>query len=264
MRTALNCVALVGAEIRFSPLSRERVTWPTALVTCKSKGAELAYFNNRAEYDQYLNEISIHENSWIGVSRKSSYEESWKTVIGRDIQFQSWARGEPNGRQRGENCVEYSAWHKHWNDQNCLDKNKFSCRFEMTDRCIDFKRVTNDAVDWNTAKYKCKEAGGVLAYFENPSEYDQFSRQMELAGSNEWLGIERSSSDGWSTAKGTKNMFFLWMTAADKQRLGFKGTDEPSNMGGKENCVEYRGIHKKWNDVPCENKNRFACRFDTC
>ena len=41
MRTALSCVALVGAEIRFSPLSRERVTWPTALVTCKSKGAEL-------------------------------------------------------------------------------------------------------------------------------------------------------------------------------------------------------------------------------
>jgi hypothetical protein len=68
--------------------------------------------------------------------------------------------------------------------------------------CVHFERVTDETVDWNTAKDECEKADGVLAYFENSEEYDKFSQQMELGGSDEWLGIKRSSSDGWSTAKG--------------------------------------------------------------
>ena len=103
----------------------------------------------------------------------------------------------------------------------------------------------------------------MLAYFDNSLEYDKFSQQMELGGSNEWLGIERSSIHGWSTASGTKNLFFQWTTAADKGDPESEN-DEPNNYGGNEDCVEYRGIYKKWNDTPCNQKKRFACRFNTC
>ncbi|CBY32847.1 unnamed protein product [Oikopleura dioica] len=265
MRIALSLGALARAEIGFFAPNSDRVDYKTAKTTCELYGAEMSYFDNQAEYDQFLKFIDTgNENLWIGVSRSNS-QTGWSTVTTKEYKFQSWARGEPNNADGRENCVEYSAWHKDWNDQDCSDKNRFICRVKsMKASCIDFTRVSNLAVDWNTAKLKCKEAGGALAYFDNSLEYDQFSRQMGLGNSNEWLGVHRSSRDGWSTVEGKKNMFFQWMTAAGKRRLGYGGSDEPNNWGGKEDCVEYRGIHKKWNDSPCQNKNKFACRFDTC
>merc|ERR1712127_506556 len=100
--------------------------------------------------------------------------------------------------------------------------------------CVHFERVSDETVDWYTAKDECERADGVLAYFDNSLEYDKFTQQIEL-GSNEWLGIERSSSDGWSTASGTKNLFFLWTTAADMGNPNWY-VDEPNNSGGDENC----------------------------
>jgi hypothetical protein len=87
---------------------------------------------------------------------------------------------------------------------------------------------------------------------------------MELGSSNEWLGIERSSIFGWATAKGTENTFFQWTTAADKGHPESPESNEPNNWGGEEDCVEYRGEYTKWNDILCQEKRRFACRFDTC
>lgn len=265
MRIALSLGALARAEIGFFAPNSDRVDYETAKTTCELYWADLSYFDNQAEYDQFLKFIDTgNENLWIGVSRSNS-QTGWSTVTTKEYKFQSWARGEPNNADGRENCVEYSAWHKDWNDQDCSDKNRFVCRVKsMKASCIDFTRVSNLAVDWNTAKLKCKEAGGALAYFDNSLEYDQYSRQMGLGNSNEWLGVHRSSRDGWSTVEGRKNLFFQWMTQAGKRRLGYGGSDEPNNWGGKEDCVEYRGIYKKWNDSPCQNKNKFACRFDTC
>jgi hypothetical protein len=106
---------------------------------------------------------------------------------------------------------------------------------------------------------------GVLAYFDNSLEYEKFSQQIELGASDEWLGIKRSSTHGWSTAKGTQNLFFQWATAADKQDIEQNTyNDEPNNHNGNEDCVEYHGTVGKWNDIPCQQEKRFACRFDTC
>ena len=129
--------------------------------------------------------------------------------------------------------------------------------------CVHFERVSDETVDWFTAKDECENADGVLAYFDNSLEYDKFSQQIELGGSDEWLGIKRSSTHGWSTAKGTQNLFFQWATAADKQDPD-TSNDEPNNHNGEEDCVEYHGTVGKWNDIPCQHEKRFACRFDTC
>ena len=78
--------------------------------------------------------------------------------------------------------------------------------------------------NWNTAKASCENIGAKLSYFNNEEELAAYHAAKN--GRWEWIGIERKNGDQWFTVGGVESTIYDW------------NSNEPSNNGGVENCVE--------------------------
>ena len=104
----------------------------------------------------------------------------------------------------------------------------------------------NTAVDYNTAKTTCAQAGGHLPYFTSNSEISAYNAQLSRT---EWLGIEKQNGN-WVDLTGALVTTFVW------------DMGEPNNGGGNENCVE-TDSWGFWNDVDCASLKLFSCYFES-
>ena len=107
--------------------------WNTADDECYKHNAHLASIHSDAatEFVGELLDQKEDNQVWIGAQREGK-KFKWKDESVFD--YENWNVGEPNHRDRMENCVElYSfklLWKTtplKWNDVACSDKNKYLC-----------------------------------------------------------------------------------------------------------------------------------------
>ncbi|XP_043641033.1 collectin-43-like [Drosophila teissieri] len=105
----------------------------------------------------------------------------------------------------------------------------------------------NERKSWTDAEETCRERGGHLAAFQTEDELEAVTRIVSIYSSF-WLGYHRNIEDEFETAAGNKGSFMKWYS------------EEPNNIGGKQNCV---GLHNStMYDENCDNTQAFICQLD--
>jgi hypothetical protein len=108
-------------------------------------------------------------------------------------------------------------------------------------------RFYSTALAWATARQRCVDLGGDLAYPANQAQHDLLWR---MAGVAAWIGVDDSTSEGsWRTPGGQAISYSKWCTG------------EPNGVDN-ENCG-HLGLQSSgcWNDSPCTGFNRpYICQ----
>ncbi|CAG5102966.1 Oidioi.mRNA.OKI2018_I69.chr1.g551.t1.cds [Oikopleura dioica] len=136
---------------------------------------------------------------------------------------------------------------------------------------------------WKDAHDYCRRQGGALAYFNNQEEYDLFTKDLDFSANNgwnvwykEWLGIRRmgtefrqnGSYEGWESIgyiniRKKEQLFFKWKSDEPNNSRNYKSYS--GRYGNRqESCVEFDINDLQWNDLRCNKRMRFHCRFDDC
>ena len=114
----------------------------------------------------------------------------------------------------------------------------------LESRCFRFYPT---AFDWETARQRCVDLGGDLAYPANQAQHDLLWR---MAGVAAWIGVDDRTSEGsWRTPGGQSISYSKWCTG------------EPNGVDN-ENCG-HLGLQSSgcWNDSPCTGFNRpYLCQ----
>lgn len=124
--------------VDFKSVSSDTVSFSSAQYICKGLGGHLSFFKNVHEYRKYLAQIGTDRYRWLGIHRfwvSSSRSYTWKTVTNQEINYFSWASGEPNNAYDDRDCVEFNSDSQKWKNNNCANLYLFSCRFEKD--CIE-------------------------------------------------------------------------------------------------------------------------------
>ncbi|XP_019210913.2 C-type lectin domain family 2 member B-like [Oreochromis niloticus] len=74
--------------------STESKTWSDSRRDCQDKGADLVMINSKEE-QEFINELNMRGESWIGLERTSQKHE-WKWVDGSLLTEMFWAPGKQN------------------------------------------------------------------------------------------------------------------------------------------------------------------------
>uniref|UniRef100_A0A669DUZ1 C-type lectin domain-containing protein n=1 Tax=Oreochromis niloticus TaxID=8128 RepID=A0A669DUZ1_ORENI len=82
--------------------STERKTWSESRRDCQDKGADLVMINSKEE-QEFINELNMRGESWIGLERYSQKHE-WKWVDGSLLTEMFWAPG-----KQSDSLVYYAA-----------------------------------------------------------------------------------------------------------------------------------------------------------
>lgn len=123
---------------RYFYFEKKTLSYEDAKQNCISK-AEGTKFTGRlfepqtAIENDYVAEaagayLPANPDFWIGI-RTEPTERKFKFESGREI-FNNWSRGEPNGAEDGEDCVDIQKLRNwDWNDMNCSQKWGSICEF---------------------------------------------------------------------------------------------------------------------------------------
>lgn len=78
----------------------KQMKWLEAMTFCEGLGGHLATITSEEEQNVITGLVADSEygNFWLGSYRK---DDQWVWVTGEDIEYQSWAQGEPNGQESG-------------------------------------------------------------------------------------------------------------------------------------------------------------------
>ena len=106
--------------------STEEKNWDDAEDFCKQEGGNLASITSKAIKDYVTEGLKTKglDKVWVGGTDKEE-EGVWKWSDNRPFEFKSWADGEPNNANNGENCMDMKS--NGWNDDSCQNEVKFLC-----------------------------------------------------------------------------------------------------------------------------------------
>ncbi|XP_053461994.1 E-selectin [Nycticebus coucang] len=138
--SALICVLLIKESGAWSyNASTENMTYDEASAYCQQKYTHLVAIQNKDEID-HLNSILSYSPSyyWIGIRKVNNVWIWVGTQKPLTEEAKNWAPGEPNNKQKNEDCVEiYIKRNKDtgmWNDERCSKKKLALC---YTAACTD-------------------------------------------------------------------------------------------------------------------------------
>uniref|UniRef100_A0A2I3GYE9 E-selectin n=1 Tax=Nomascus leucogenys TaxID=61853 RepID=A0A2I3GYE9_NOMLE len=131
--SALTLVLLIKEGRAWSyNTSREAMTYDEASAYCQQRYTHLVAIQNKEEIE-YLNSILSYSPSyyWIGIRKVNNVWVWVGTQKPLTEEAKNWAPGEPNNRQKDEDCVEiYIKREKDvgmWNDERCSKKKLALC-----------------------------------------------------------------------------------------------------------------------------------------
>ncbi|CAG5109922.1 Oidioi.mRNA.OKI2018_I69.chr2.g4391.t1.cds [Oikopleura dioica] len=125
-----NFLTLITAKhnrVEFEQYPGVLKTWDEAVECCKDKGGELAWFEDKSQFDEFL-ELNP-TRTWLGGS-DSVNEGTWLSVS-RESMHLKWSSGQPDNWNGGEDCLVFNYWGNNlMNDWKCYYIAGVSCRFE--------------------------------------------------------------------------------------------------------------------------------------
>ncbi|CAB3388378.1 Hypothetical predicted protein, partial [Cloeon dipterum] len=113
--------------------------------------------------------------------------------------------------------------------------------------------VSTEKFNWYVARKFCISNGMQLASFESKAESEALTPVLVKAGGFFWL----SGTDLGSEGK------FYWDNGTGKDVKDFTNwkANQPDNHYGKEHCIHEQPGYG-WNDIPCENQEKFLCEIN--
>jgi hypothetical protein len=106
-------------------------------------------------------------------------------------------------------------------------------------------RFYSTSLDWASARQRCVDLGGNLAYPANQAQQDLL---WSMAGVSAWIGVDDRTSEGsWRTPGGQAISYSRWCSG------------EPNDFGGNEDCGIVGG--GCWNDYGCHNSLPYLCQM---
>ena len=104
-------------------------SWGSAQGKCATMGANLPSIHSQEE-NVYVQSLHGGERSWLGLTDINS-EGNFVWSDGSPFKFKHWASGQPNN-YGNEDCVHTLGFlknhHYEWNDVNCTDCHRFTCK----------------------------------------------------------------------------------------------------------------------------------------
>ncbi|XP_076807104.1 uncharacterized protein LOC143450437 isoform X3 [Clavelina lepadiformis] len=104
--------------------------WQQAREYCQGIGGDLLSINSKSEAAYVSGQVStlvLSASLWTGGNNLDS-NAGWKWSNGQPFNYISWATGEPNGYDSGENCVELYTADGVWNDLYCDWERGIACK----------------------------------------------------------------------------------------------------------------------------------------
>jgi len=159
-----NCISWTGkdsqqqiGESRLRLYMEPKRTWKDAQADCLSRGGMLATIHTAEEsaaLKTFTDSICSFGSAviWTGGNvvmnaNSEAVEADWRWATGARMNFTNWREGTPDGRWRGEDCVERTA-DGLWNDVNCEVERPYICRYEGGVREVEFRGIgTENEVD---------------------------------------------------------------------------------------------------------------------
>ena len=248
--------------VDFVYLTNERLNFVDAQAFCESNNGTLPYFETYIEYQDFKAMKGL-EYEWLGIT-KNATDNIWYTVEGSENTIFDWNRKQPdNWGANNENCIQVKGiWNNVngvWNDIRCTETANFACRIMKLGKrptvtpttTTDFQRISDDEVDFETARHNCQAENMTLSFFKNFEEYEIYTAQGFGA---EWIGIKRDTEDSnlWINVDSSPSTVLFWT----------KYNNNPDNLGGNENCVEFEDSGLM-NDLDCSKLRKFSCRNET-
>ncbi|KAJ8036748.1 Macrophage mannose receptor 1 [Holothuria leucospilota] len=248
-----------------------RKNWTDAILVCKNMGAELATLHSHAEQSALTAELIFAGNSPVWIGLYAAQGETFKWDDGSPLDFEKWARNEPNGELGDMRCVELLNNEDEtgrWSDDNCGLLGGYACQkpanesyptqgpiisicgmpgfTSFRESCF---HVITTPMNFSQAQVTCEDrlanlASVVDGYEEGFVETLLFQNNLESA----WIGLNDVKDEG----------MFVWTDTWPVWYTNW-GHDEPSRGEG-EGCVALNS-DGTWNDTVCSEERPAICKF---
>ncbi|PNI48200.1 SELE isoform 5 [Pan troglodytes] len=229
--SALTLVLLIKESGAWSyNTSTEAMTYDEASAYCQQRYTHLVAIQNKEEIE-YLNSILSYSPSyyWIGIRKVNNVWVWVGTQKPLTEEAKNWAPGEPNNRQKDEDCVEiYIKREKDvgmWNDERCSKKKLALCYTAACTNtscsghgeCVETINNYTCKCDPGFSGLKCEQmvecdavtnpANGFVDCFQNPGSFPwnttctfDCEEGFELMGAQ---SLQCTSSGNWDNEKPT-------------------------------------------------------------
>tara|TARA_B110000285_G_C14904017_1_gene504636 strand:- start:104 stop:814 length:711 start_codon:yes stop_codon:yes gene_type:complete len=128
--TAATLLALTAnASLQYKVFAT-KLTWKNAGAACKKWGGALASIKSAEEQKLAFAAVKAYGTSkgqlWLGAADTQS-EGAWRWADGSNVEFQNWAKHEPNDAGGLEDCATFGGSAGNWNDDSCAKKHAYTC-----------------------------------------------------------------------------------------------------------------------------------------
>ncbi|KAG1969115.1 hypothetical protein F2P79_001322 [Pimephales promelas] len=231
-----------------SALSRQyhyinvRMSWPEAQSYCREKYTDLATVDTMDDVNRLVNIVDAGYSGSVWIGLKRGTQKRWGWSNGENIQYITWASGEPN---ENADC----AFHRNgvWGDMGCSYGQYFVCYKENATYIM-----VKTGKNWTDAQSYCREYYTDLATIHNFQENQQLTKIL-LTGYYFWIGRKYqyqfiNESKTWQDAQSYCRARFTDLATADSMSdvsllvnsvdAGYRG----SVWIGLHNGTEYRWV----------------------
>ncbi|GFQ74876.1 macrophage mannose receptor 1 [Trichonephila clavata] len=271
-----------------------RLSWSEARKYCQAYGGDLASFHNVDEEKIGLSFQygSLSHPYWIGLYLDPE-TGTYKWSDGSPLNYQNWAPGHPNHRDKRLGCVAMDADATHWMSSFCGIVSWFVCkapkvayppaaiiptreplipcdgsfptsRYGAVEIMISGAKfyyykgycysVVSSLYNWHRAKQFCEDKGASLASIHSDEEIEFLLRL--LYDNRQGIG-----NRVWIGLNSLRSGILRW---SDYSPLDYTywNEDEPNNNNNQEKCVNMYIGNGLWNDENCNNAMGFICKLN--
>jgi hypothetical protein len=104
-------------------VGKDEKTWTKARDFCRRWCGDLVSIETKRELEVVLGEMKVEWGQWYGwVGAKRVYgTDDFKWLSGTRLKYddEAWRRGEPNGYNENEDCLEFDGSNRPYNDLRC-------------------------------------------------------------------------------------------------------------------------------------------------
>ncbi|GFV23925.1 macrophage mannose receptor 1 [Trichonephila clavipes] len=271
-----------------------RLSWSEARKYCQAYGGDLASFHNVDEEKIGLSFQygSLPHPYWIGLYLDLE-TGTYKWSDGSPLDYQNWAPGHPNHRDKRLGCVAMDADATHWISSLCGIVSWFVCkapkvanppaavlptrepliscngpsptsRYSSVEMSISGAKfyyykgycysVVSSLYNWHRAKQFCEDKGASLASIHNDEEIGFLLRL--LYDNRQGIG-----NRVWIGLNSLRSGILRWSDYSPLDYT-FWNEDEPNNNYHQEKCVNMYIGNGLWNDENCNNAMGFICKLN--
>ncbi|CAL1295968.1 unnamed protein product [Larinioides sclopetarius] len=258
-----------------------RLSWYDAQKYCQAFGGDLASFHSSDEEKiglsfQYR---SLSHPYWIGL-HLDPVTETYKWSDGSPLDYENWAPGHPDHRDKRLRCVAMNADEAHWISSLCGIVSWFVCKapkrpnpptpviptreplvpcdnnlgvphsfYYWKGYCYE---VVTQLFSWHRAKEYCENRESSLASIHSDDEIGFLLRLIydsrSTTGNRVWIGLNSFNRGSFAWTDYSPVDFTYW------------NENEPNNHGNQEKCVNMYIGNGLWNDENCNIFMGFICK----